>query len=404
MITVRLDPSGSAEGLDRPAGGQVDLSSRGAPRRDGPTAGPHPQLPGRRRHELHAGRRSRRSARSSNAARMRSSSAAPGCAPAPGRRTASIDVGNAGTLMRLLPGWLAAQHGGSPSRSTGMPRSAGVPSTASPRRCARWAHDIHARRRALPAVHGHPGHRLHGIDYALPVASAQVKSCLLFAAMPPTADDVVSRAAAATTPSACWRGPASDTREASVERRRTSTSSRCRIRVVPSDPSPAAFPSPRRARAGSHLSSDFGVNWTRTGSSGSLRRMGGIVLGDLEEAHGRPLDSGPASRSATSTSPHGPLIGDGRRGRRRCRWRSTSCRWSPLLGCFADGETVVTRRAGAARRRNGTGSPPSSTALNGLGGDTGGHQGRLHRARHRGPEGRHDRLRAATIAWRCSGR
>ena len=27
------------------------------------------------------------------------------------RRRATIDVGNAGTLMRLLPGWLAAQDG-----------------------------------------------------------------------------------------------------------------------------------------------------------------------------------------------------------------------------------------------------------------------------------------------------
>ena len=51
-----------------------------------------------------------RSGRSSRCARRRSSCAAPVCA----RRaspTEPIDVGNAGTLLRLLPGWLAAQEG-----------------------------------------------------------------------------------------------------------------------------------------------------------------------------------------------------------------------------------------------------------------------------------------------------
>ena len=46
-----------------------------------------------------------------------------------------IDVGNAGTLMRLLPGWLAAQDGRR-TRSTATPRSAAARSTAS---ASRWS-------------------------------------------------------------------------------------------------------------------------------------------------------------------------------------------------------------------------------------------------------------------------
>ena len=45
-----------------------------------------------------------------------------------------IDVGNAGTLMRLLPGWLSFQAG-STSRSTATPRSAAGRSIGSPSRC-----------------------------------------------------------------------------------------------------------------------------------------------------------------------------------------------------------------------------------------------------------------------------
>jgi 3-phosphoshikimate 1-carboxyvinyltransferase len=54
-----------------------------------------------------------------------------------GASSATIDVGNAGTLLRLLPGWLAGQSMG-PGRWMGMSRSAAAPSTGSPRRCGGW--------------------------------------------------------------------------------------------------------------------------------------------------------------------------------------------------------------------------------------------------------------------------
>ena len=55
-----------------------------------------------------------------------------------GPEPAAIDVGNAGTLLRLLPGWLAGQEGAS-GRSTATTRSAAGRSTGSRCRCARWA-------------------------------------------------------------------------------------------------------------------------------------------------------------------------------------------------------------------------------------------------------------------------
>jgi 3-phosphoshikimate 1-carboxyvinyltransferase len=44
-----------------------------------------------------------------------------------------LDVGNSGTLMRLLPGWLAGQPGAPATRPPGPGRWTGWPS-----RCARW--------------------------------------------------------------------------------------------------------------------------------------------------------------------------------------------------------------------------------------------------------------------------
>ncbi len=92
-----------------------------------------------------------------------------------------IDVGNAGTLMRLLPGWLAAQEGhvftlDGDASIRGRP----VDRIAAPLR--EMGADIRATGDRFPPFTV-TGTRLHGIDYVLPVASAQVKSCVLFAGM-----------------------------------------------------------------------------------------------------------------------------------------------------------------------------------------------------------------------------
>src|SRR5437764_8365942 len=85
-----------------------------------------------------------------------------------------IDVGNAGTLMRLLPGWLAFQQGASFTLDGDESiRRRPVDRIAEPLQLL--GARIEAREGRFPpfTIHGAP---LHGIVYELPVASAQVKS------------------------------------------------------------------------------------------------------------------------------------------------------------------------------------------------------------------------------------
>jgi 3-phosphoshikimate 1-carboxyvinyltransferase len=98
-----------------------------------------------------------------------------------GPRPAAIDVGNAGTLLRLLPGWLAGQEAGEWTLDgDDSIRQRPVDRIAVPL-CEMGA-ELSAREDRLPPlqVRGAP---LRGITYELPVASAQVKSCLLFAGL-----------------------------------------------------------------------------------------------------------------------------------------------------------------------------------------------------------------------------
>src|ERR1700755_1325291 len=94
---------------------------------------------------------------------------------------APIDVGNAGTLMRLLPGWLAAQEG----RAFVLDGDDSIrrrPVDRIATRLRQMGATIDARDGRLPPfiVTGAP---LHGITYELPVASAQIKSAGALAAL-----------------------------------------------------------------------------------------------------------------------------------------------------------------------------------------------------------------------------
>ena len=90
-----------------------------------------------------------------------------------------IDVGNAGTLMRLLPGWLACQQGRSFTLDgDDSIRRRPVDRIAEPLEL--MGARIEARQGRYPPFTVH-GAQLAGITYELPVASAQVKSCVLLA-------------------------------------------------------------------------------------------------------------------------------------------------------------------------------------------------------------------------------
>ncbi|MHB8678140.1 MAG: 3-phosphoshikimate 1-carboxyvinyltransferase [Rudaea sp.] len=92
----------------------------------------------------------------------------------------AIDCGNAGTGMRLLTGLLAGQGfdatlGGDESLSRRPMRRVIEPLT-------RMGAKIESNA-GLPPLQIRGGRALHGISYALPVASAQVKSAILFAGL-----------------------------------------------------------------------------------------------------------------------------------------------------------------------------------------------------------------------------
>lgn len=92
-----------------------------------------------------------------------------------------IDAGNAGTLIRLLPGWLAGCEGGSWTiDGDDSVRSRPVDRIADPLRA--MGADIEVTDEKFPPIQVR-GSGLVGIEYELPVASAQVKSCLLFAGL-----------------------------------------------------------------------------------------------------------------------------------------------------------------------------------------------------------------------------
>jgi 3-phosphoshikimate 1-carboxyvinyltransferase len=98
-----------------------------------------------------------------------------------GARSAEIDVGNAGTLLRLMPGWLAGQPDGEWTFDGDESiRRRPVDRIADPLKL--MGAEVDARDGRLPPLQLR-GSRLHGIDYEMPVASAQVKSCLLLAGL-----------------------------------------------------------------------------------------------------------------------------------------------------------------------------------------------------------------------------
>ena len=278
-----------------------------------------------------------------------------------------IDVGNAGTLMRLLPGWLAFQQGGAFELDGDESiRSRPIDRIAEPLEL--MGARIEAREGRFPpfTVFGAP---LVGIEYRLPVASAQVKSCVLLAGLLtdrtaviepiPTRDHterMLLRAGAALErsgdPDSGFTTVVSNTDELEVEKLE-----------VPGDLSSAAFLIAAGVLVdGSRLVlEDVGVNWTRSGFLRILERMGAIVLGDLEPrgAFG-PLE--PVSDLDVS---EGPIVGTTVEPE-EVPLAIDELPLVALLGCFAEGETIV-RGAGELRVKESDRIATVVEGLRGLG-------------------------------------
>jgi 3-phosphoshikimate 1-carboxyvinyltransferase len=92
----------------------------------------------------------------------------------------ALDMGNAGTAIRLLTGLLAGQRFDSTLIGDASLMRRPMERVAAPLRAMGARIDTQSGK---PPVRIHGGAALHGIDYALPMASAQVKSALLLAAL-----------------------------------------------------------------------------------------------------------------------------------------------------------------------------------------------------------------------------
>ena len=95
----------------------------------------------------------------------------------------ALDMGNSGTALRLMAGLLCAQPW--PSTLTGDASLRARPMGRIIEPLRRMGADISASTEhgAQPPLHISPVSRLRGIDYVMPVASAQVKSCVLLAGL-----------------------------------------------------------------------------------------------------------------------------------------------------------------------------------------------------------------------------
>ena len=250
-----------------------------------------------------------------------------------------LDVGNSGTLLRLLPGWLAGQPGGEWTLDgDDSIRRRPVDRVAEPLR--RMGCSIDTREGGLPPMRVR-GTSLTGIDYDMPVASAQVKTCVLIAGLLAAGSTSVSEPSQSRdhTERLLGRARVPFTRDGLTVGVHPVDELELDEITVPGDPSSAAFHAVAACIVpGSRIVIDgMCLNWTRTGFFRIAQRMGAVMLGDLEEpgqgsATEEPigeLDVAAAPLVATEVLPEEvPLAID-------------ELPLVALLGCFAEGDTVV---------------------------------------------------------------
>jgi 3-phosphoshikimate 1-carboxyvinyltransferase len=277
-----------------------------------------------------------------------------------------LDVRNSGTLLRILPGWLAGQAGGAWTLDGDESiRRRPVDRIIEP--LSLMGARLSAREDRFPPLVVE-GADLEAIEYELPVASAQVKSCVLLAGL------LASGPTSVTEPLPSRDHTERMLRRARVPVERDGTTVRVSpvdeleldIVKVPGDPSSAAFLATAAAIVpGSRLViGGVGLNWTRSGFFRIARRMGAVVVGDLEEEDTASPDTEPvgevdvtqAPLEATAVEPEEvPLAID-------------ELPLVALLGCFAEGETLV-RGAGELRVKETDRIAAVVEGLSGLGAD-----------------------------------
>ncbi|MGH8503059.1 MAG: 3-phosphoshikimate 1-carboxyvinyltransferase [Gammaproteobacteria bacterium] len=106
---------------------------------------------------------------------------------------AALDMGNSGTSMRLLAGLLCGQAFN--TRLTGDASLTRRPMRRIAEPLAHMGAVIHTSPQGTAPLVIHGGRKLRGVEYHMPVASAQVKSCLLLAGLYAHGETVVTEPA-----------------------------------------------------------------------------------------------------------------------------------------------------------------------------------------------------------------
>jgi 3-phosphoshikimate 1-carboxyvinyltransferase len=279
-----------------------------------------------------------------------------------GARPAKIDVGNAGTLLRMLPGWLAGQPGGSWTLDGDASiRRRPVDRVAEP--LGEMGGRLHCRDEGLPPLEIEAA-PLRGLSYELPIASAQVKSCLLFAGLlaegetwvhePARSRDHTERMLAAAGADVAWlRGGIAVRPTKRLEPESL---------AVPADFSSAAFflVAALLAPGSEVVLEGVGTNPTRTGLLTILGRMGADVeVEPVGERGGEPIGTIRARASRLRGTEVGgeevPLAID-------------ELPLVALAACFAEGTTTI-RDAAELRRKESDRVASTCAALSALGGE-----------------------------------
>jgi 3-phosphoshikimate 1-carboxyvinyltransferase len=277
-----------------------------------------------------------------------------------GARPARIDVGNAGTLLRLLPGWLAGQPEGSwMLDGDDSIRRRPVDRVALP--LGEMGARLSCREDRLPPLEIEAA-PLKAVEHRLPIASAQVKSCLLFAGLlaegetwvgePARSRDHSERMLAAAGADVAWlHGGVSIRPPRSLELGEF---------AVPADFSSAAFflVAALLVPGSEVVLEGVGTNPTRTGLLRILERMGAEVeVEPVGERGGEPI----GTIRARSSGLRGTEVGG-----EEIPLAIDELSLVALAACFAEGETTI-RDAAELRRKESDRVATTCEALSALG-------------------------------------
>jgi len=256
-----------------------------------------------------------------------------------GAASANVDVGNSGTLLRLLPGWLAGQPEGGEWSLAGDESIARRPvdRVADPLR--ELGAEVETGPGGLPPLQVR-GAELEGARVTLPVASAQVKGCVLLAGlMADGRTTVVEPAPSRDHTERMLEGLGAPISVSAGQATVQGCEALAPFEVeVPGDFSSAAFwlvaallvPDSKIDLV------DVGLNPTRTGLLRVIERMGANFLVD-ERPSSNGLNEPCGSLGISSGGPLGGVTVDGV----EVPLTIDELPLVALLGCFAEGETVV---------------------------------------------------------------